>query len=212
MAYWFYETDYEFSPKNIPGLADGRPLKKLFRNFSFEGNSRDSVVIDYSTSLSRCLWVLSAEDLDNTVLPDLTRATIPTSNLSRIESAPRSPDYPPNDVFGSEPEHTWCYFFQKADLARQFGEWQKVSQIGDEAEQKGFQPQDANEWIPFIQGYAYSDQWDAAMDRMNKAFTMKQDMAPRLCRVFQRATVENPPPIDFMGKIEQLENKLGCVR
>jgi hypothetical protein len=60
---------------------------------------------------------------------------------------------PPEDIFGSEPAHEWCYYYEKADLARQGQDWQQVVKLGDEATQLGLAPKDASEWMPFLQGY-----------------------------------------------------------
>jgi len=61
---------------------------------------------------------------------------------------------PPTVVFGPEPYHGWCYYYQKADLARQQGEWEDVQRIGEQAFGQGFEPQDPIEWMPFLQAYA----------------------------------------------------------
>jgi hypothetical protein len=62
---------------------------------------------------------------------------------------------PPADLFGSEPPHGWCYFYQKASLARQQGHWEEVVQLGNEALAQGKRPLDMVEWFPFVQAYAY---------------------------------------------------------
>jgi len=61
---------------------------------------------------------------------------------------------PPAEIFGHSPEPCWCYYFEKADLARQTGDWQQVAQIGDEATRLGFKPEDPSEWLLFVEGYA----------------------------------------------------------
>lgn len=61
---------------------------------------------------------------------------------------------PPEVVFGPEPAHDWCYFYQKATLARQRGDWDEVYAIDTEASQQGSVPYDPVEWIPFIQASA----------------------------------------------------------
>ncbi|HSG44312.1 MAG TPA: hypothetical protein VLA72_14275, partial [Anaerolineales bacterium] len=61
---------------------------------------------------------------------------------------------PPTVIFGPEPDHGWCYFYQKADLARQRGEWEKVLEIGEQAFGRGFEPKDSIELMPFLQVYA----------------------------------------------------------
>lgn len=66
---------------------------------------------------------------------------------------------PPAIIFGDEPVHDWCYYYQKASLARQQGDWQLVVQLGDDARQLGLHPNDQIEWLPFLQAYAiFGDQ------------------------------------------------------
>jgi hypothetical protein len=67
-----------------------------------------------------------------------------------------TPHSPPTLVFGPEPEHGWCYYYQKADLARQRGEWDEVREIGEQAFGRGLEPVDLIEWMPFLQAYAVS--------------------------------------------------------
>ena len=57
-------------------------------------------------------------------------------------------------VFGAEPEHDWCYYYQKATLARQRGNWDEIISLHEEASRKGLAPQDLIEWLPFLQAYA----------------------------------------------------------
>ena len=52
---------------------------------------------------------------------------------------------PPPMLFGPEPPHTWCYYFQKADLARQRGDWDEVARLGDEARELGFAALDVSD-------------------------------------------------------------------
>jgi hypothetical protein len=67
-----------------------------------------------------------------------------------------TPHTPPTVVFGPEPDHGWCYYYQKADLARQRGDWEKVLEIGEQAFGQGLGPADPIEWMPFLQAYAVS--------------------------------------------------------
>ncbi len=61
---------------------------------------------------------------------------------------------PPEIVFGLEPAHNWCYIYQKATLARQIGDWNAVALFDRQASQNAFVPQDAVEWLPFVQAAA----------------------------------------------------------
>ena len=75
---------------------------------------------------------------------------------SRAEKiVPRGESHtPPISIFGSEPVHDWCFYFQKASLARQNGDWDVVANLGDEAQSQGLHPNDPIEWMPFLQAYA----------------------------------------------------------
>jgi hypothetical protein len=64
---------------------------------------------------------------------------------------------PPQIPFGPEPEYNWCFYFEKAALARQLNDWHEVSRLADEALGKGLHPTDQIEWIPFLQAYANSN-------------------------------------------------------
>jgi len=57
-------------------------------------------------------------------------------------------------VFGAEPVHGWCYYYQKADLARQRGEWKQIPDLLNEALKNGNYPNDSLEWMPFLQASA----------------------------------------------------------
>lgn len=61
----------------------------------------------------------------------------------------KQPSKPPLEIFGSEPPHTWCYFFQKASLARQFKDWESLARLRQEVKEKNLQPKNPNEWLPF---------------------------------------------------------------
>lgn len=60
----------------------------------------------------------------------------------------------PETLFGPEPEHGWCYYYQKAALARQREDWKEVLRLAKEAADKNLKPYDLIEWMPFIQAYA----------------------------------------------------------
>ncbi len=60
---------------------------------------------------------------------------------------------PPQSIFGAEPPHDWCYYYQKAALARQQGDWEAIQALYQEALGLGLYPNDSVEWMPFVQAY-----------------------------------------------------------
>ncbi len=73
------------------------------------------------------------------------------SNLSRIDPS-AAPHVPPPDIFGPPPEPTWCYYFQKASLARQLGDWAQIAQLYDAASSAKLSAGDPSEYFVFIEG------------------------------------------------------------
>jgi len=57
-------------------------------------------------------------------------------------------------IFGPEPARGWCYYFEKADLARQRRDWQEVVSLGEQALSENLRPRDVSEWMPFLEGYS----------------------------------------------------------
>jgi hypothetical protein len=60
----------------------------------------------------------------------------------------------PGQIFGPEPAHDWCYYYQKASLARQTGNWQEIGRLYDQTVSLHLDASDPSEWIPFIEGLA----------------------------------------------------------
>lgn len=74
------------------------------------------------------------------------------SKIKNVLAEAKSPT-PSAEIFGAEPAHGWCYYYQKAALARQLGDWKNVSALGEKALAAGFYPSDKIEWMPFLQAY-----------------------------------------------------------
>jgi hypothetical protein len=158
------------------------PLTFSTRSGNFFGNT-SQVVGMYFDASGGCVRLLdpvyTADPDPNSNLKHL----ISISNLNLIVSSdtPTSPD---RAIFGDEPSHGWCYYFEKADLARQMKDWHTVLQIGIEAESKGFNPVRGAEYLPFIEANAQTGNWSIAMELSQSAIQMTPTMEPVLCAVW----------------------------
>ena len=85
----------------------------------------------------------------------------PYSRIDRIVSE-GDQILPPPEIFGEEPAHGWCYYYQKADLARQKNDWQEVLRLEKEAKSLRLNPDDSIEWLPFMQAQALVGDLDSA--------------------------------------------------
>jgi hypothetical protein len=99
-------------------------------------------------------------------------------------------------VYGPEPPHGWCYFFEKADLARQREDWDEVIALGEAAFALDDHPNDPVERFVFIEGYAHTEDWKKAVELSITSYKVsKQYMAPLLCSLWERIaqTTEDSP-------------------
>jgi hypothetical protein len=73
------------------------------------------------------------------------------SHVDRIIPSGTSP-IPPASIFGTEPPRDWCYYYQKASLARQAGNWEEVGRLYDQVRELNLETEDKSEVIPFFEG------------------------------------------------------------
>jgi hypothetical protein len=103
----------------------------------------------------------------------------------------------PDSLFSPEPVHGWCYYFEKADLARQFGDWETVTRLGDEAFALNDYPNNPLERFVFIEGYAHAGQWDRSLKLSRESYKVSREfVGPPLCRLWQRIETETGHGVD----------------
>jgi len=116
-------------------------------------NYRNILVISQPT-LNSCVHIINGNQPEVSSFED--KRFVPVYSYSedfRIQTSEVS-HMPPTVPFGLEPGHDWCFYYEKASLARQAGEWDEVVRLGEEAHGLNFQPIDQIEWLPFVQAYA----------------------------------------------------------
>lgn len=142
---------------NLQLVLAGRKQERERRSILSEADYANTLVLSMPTEAS-CVHILDGRSPE---LSSQDRGEVylvaPFSRLERVEIGRASPT-PPQAVFGSEPAHGWCYFYQKASLARQEGDWQEAARLGDAAQEQGLRPVDWVEWMPFVEAYAYTGQ------------------------------------------------------
>ena len=169
------------------------------------GNYNREVYVpkDYSKSLivafptgGSCLHVLDGRQVE---LPGYSGEGTVTdvASYSRIDQidVAHAPATVPREIFGREPEHGWCYYYQKMNLARQMEDWQAVAQLADEAQSLDFRPEDYSEWVPALEAYATLGE---AKKARQAAAIIKSDRNMRfyLCRELEKGPLF-PPPYDY---------------
>lgn len=141
-----------------------------------------------------CLRVLDplTSSLDES-LPAYLQKAAAISDLNRqyIEDQAH-PAIMAANIFGSEPPHEWCYYFQKADLARSRGEWDEMLCIKSEAGQRGFFPQDPQEKIIFLYAHIGSGDYQSALTLSRELSAEKEYFRPMICRIWDKMALDKP--------------------
>ncbi len=162
--YYPHEQTGDSVTINLPAviLANENLLSILSGKDDQEGNGRgsissieyDNILVLTQPSSSGCVRILDGAAPNLSSLDDNSIKLI--ASQSKLENVLTNGDHevPPVQIFGNEPEHGWCYFYQKASLAQQQNEWQQVINLEEEALESGYYPGDSVEWLPFFQAYA----------------------------------------------------------
>jgi hypothetical protein len=208
LPYWFFNA-YNHLHRDIPEFTPGLPVTYSFRIFTFNNSTSQSLVIDNSNE-SACVHVPGP---DERLAPSLTKdvvALLGISNLDQIMDVPGDTARIPG-IFGDEPKHTWCYYYEKADLASQFGDWQEVVKFYEQVSIQGYSPHDGMEWIPFIEGYAYTGDWNQAALLTDQANARTADMGPYLCATWKRIESTTQPSQNRDQVITAVNLKFKCT-
>jgi hypothetical protein len=190
----------------VKALSPNEPVVQNLLVGTFYGNTSQSIALFYEPPA--CLRVLDPEiEADNWMVPLQVRETIHLTNLDVIKE---SPQHTPPSFYPSEPDHQWCYYFQKADLARQLGKWEEVVELGEEAFSLDDQPNDPVERFPFIEGYAHQGRWQQAVSFSNQSAAITPVIHPALCRLWDRIDRETPDSQEKRDAIQQAVGSLTC--
>jgi tetratricopeptide (TPR) repeat protein len=94
-------------------------------------------------------------------------------------------------AFGSISNNNWCYYFEKADLAKQEKNWQQVISLYDQAKQKGFTPGHSVEYIPLINALAEEGKVSEALQTTNTAIQFSTTVTPAACKLWSNLMQEH---------------------
>jgi len=133
-------------------------LEKSFRSFYFNFSFADTLIFS-KPKVNSCIRFIDKNRIELSIYDDpLISLAAPYSNIEKITSKSTLNDEMFLKVFGpfEQSETNWCYIYEKASLARQFGDWQEIIDLHALARQNGLKPYDTIEWFPFIQAYAYA--------------------------------------------------------
>jgi hypothetical protein len=211
LPYALLYTRTRLGGTSLPTLEPGQPISFEYRTVKFEGSTSQAVTI--LVPPNACLHVLDSVYAGGDTYerqPRFLRDAIPLSKPSLILTDAEPPEMPVA-LFGKEPPHTWCYYYEKAELARQIDDWETVIKLGGEARAQGLVPGDALEWLPFIEGYVITGNYQTARDLSILAY--QDDSRPRkgLCYTWQRIQANEQGNAEAEDLASQMLEKFECT-
>lgn len=170
------------------------PINVQYRTVYFSGNTSDIVVIYKEPG--GCLRVLDPVYGNAETISSWRRfleGAIPLSNLDLIDPEAPTPDLD-RTLFGPEPAHDWCYFYAKAELARQTGDWGSVADLYHRAESEGLKASTPVEYLPFIEAFAMTGDTKTAVDLSQRTVDSQQSLCTALTILWARVS-KNAEPV-----------------
>jgi len=166
----------------LPGPEEDQNIHWQHKQIRFDSSLHAMVALEYQHSDSRCLWVLKPSDKHNPYLSPADVDIALRSNLDQILGVSPA-GYPRWDILGQEAPHDWCYYYQKADLAWQFEDWDKITALWAESEpyRKGI-----NAWTelsPFLIGALKTGDIEEAKSISSQILNEREGFKPYLCDI-----------------------------
>lgn len=197
----------DMRPKRLP-LDPDTPIEFPYRPAHFSGNTSQSIA--FLAPLRGCVRILAPGDEEgyqnlsermqqaialsnlDLILPELT-----TESTSLRESVTESV---PESVFGPEPPHGWCYYYARAELARQFNDWEAIARLDAQAAALSLSPTDPLEWLPFIEAGASLGALDEAAARTRQAIVERPFLYKTFCAAWNRASQRQDLPAGMLDE------------
>lgn len=198
----------------LADLQPGQPVELDYLAATFHGSTDQMVTLYYNPP--GCLRVVDPEiEAGNWMVPMSLRETLLRSSTAPILPGPlegKPVPTPPAHIYGDEIPRGWCYYFERADLARQLDDWETVAQLGDAAFASGDYPNDPVERFPFIEGYAHTGNWERAVELSRDVRAITPVLRPALCRLWNRIDQSTEPGLNQQQSLQIMRAEFECMQ
>jgi hypothetical protein len=184
LPYALFYTEKRLGGVSFPSLEPNTEISLPIRRVSFQGSTSQVLVIYMPKN--GCLRVLDPERGDDITYGKQSRFLVNAIPLSELSNIIWDSHQTVKIPFLMEPQHTWCYYFAKAELAYQQRDWTKVVHLIDEAKSFGYEPEDPFEWLTYIEAQALTGNIEAAAKLSRDAFKQDNGIRKGLCEVWKR--------------------------
>lgn len=205
LSYMLLYTKNRLGGTLLPRLDPGLPMEYSYRTVKFDGNTSNMVII-YQPG-DGCLQVIDPRYSSRETYPGLPENLARSVEISNINRVQQNGDNMavPSRYFGPEPARDWCYYFEKAELARQDGDWEEVLMNYESASSAGFTSRQPVENLVFIEALARLEKTEKAARLTDKVIGQDRKLCKSLAATWQRAAQASPAiQADALKEIDAL--------
>ena len=212
MPVWWFSAGRQWGIDALLKMDANSEINYDLRNLNFNSTAGEMVGLIYNPSRG-CLRVMDdiydlAPPMEDYQMHELNVRLADFSNPAQILN---TEDLTFNEaVFGKEQKLTWCYFYEKADLARQFEDWQEAANLYKQSQALSLKPTHGAEYAPFILSAANLGNWDQADKLTRMANDITNDMQPMLCNLWQTLPQQDPPDAEQVTTTAEITTYLRC--
>ncbi|HEX6036219.1 MAG TPA: hypothetical protein VFY83_17400 [Anaerolineales bacterium] len=210
LPYALLYTEKRLGGASLPSLEKDTKISLPIRRVSFQGSTSQALVIYMPQN--GCLRVLDPGRGDQITYGHESRFLVDAIPLSDLSNIIVEADQTAQISFLSEPQHTWCYYFAKAELAHQGGDWNQVIDLIDKAKSLGYKPEDPWEWLTYIEAQALAGSMDAARELSMDVFRQEKRTRKGLCELWKRVEAAATVKDLEVTNVNEILSNLGCTR
>jgi hypothetical protein len=208
----------ELANAGVLSLQPGQEFQYDHLGSLFIGNSSRSITVQFSkdnTFLISCAHVMSSSlDGDNPflTLEEKKVASFSDPNFIHASQVLDSNQLFP-EIFGQEPEPTHCYYFEKADLAYQFKEWQLSIDFYNLSLSLGDSNWNDTELVPVIGSYAHIGEWENAYSLTTVMDSRSfYPLSSLICELWKSLAADTPDGGQKQGTIQAVSEQFECQK
>lgn len=208
LPYGFFELS-ESIHDEIPSIAENENISEVYGPITFEGSTSQAVVIAYASET--CLRVLNPEDNDRgQVYPGALSEVVILSNTENILREPSNAAQILPKWYGPLKNKGWCYYYEQAELARQFKDWDEIVRLGEDAFGLGIEPFAPEELFPFIEGYAVAGDILQAEKLSLDVLQASRTFRPQICHIWEKALLQIEDDLERQAFAAQAVEEFKC--
>ena len=196
---------------SIENYVNMRDIYQDFRGSLFWASNDQMVAFHYAPPA--CLRIIDPEQHSKlNIFPESYKNFIALSDpKGRIVPDSETRTFLFDEVFQEPLPQNWCYYFQKADLARQTENWEEITKIGDEV-LPVMKAKEASEYFVFTEAYIRLNRWDDAMVMFKRIHEEGKYLDQVLCTYIHSWVAENVPEENGIAYALLLAmNSVGCA-